>query len=45
MFYNLTAYDSHHIMQKIHMLGEKINVIPNGLEKKYVAFMSGKNLC
>lgn len=33
MFHNLTLYDSHNIMQKICMFEEKINVIPNGLEK------------
>ena len=34
IFHNLRGYDSHLIMQKIGKFDVKIDVIPNGLEKK-----------
>ena len=43
IFHNLRGYDSHFIMQQIGKFTDKINVIPNNMEK-YMAFMIGKNL-
>ena len=43
IFHNLRGYDSHFIMQEIGNFGEKIQVIPNNMEK-YMAFFLGKYL-
>ena len=43
IFHNLRGYDSHLIFREFHKFDEKIDVIPNGLEK-YMAFFLNKNL-
>ena len=40
IFHNLRGYDSHHIMQHMSKYTNKINVIPNNMEK-YLAFSIG----
>ena len=43
VFYNLTNYDSHLIMQELIKFDLKINVVPNGLEK-YMSFRINNKL-
>ena len=43
MFYNLTNYDSHLIMQELIKFDLKVNVVPNGLEK-YMSFRINNKL-
>ena len=43
VFYNLTNYDSHLIMQELIKFDLKINVAPNGLEK-YMSFRINNKL-
>ena len=43
ILHNLIGYDSHLIFYKLRKFNEKIDVIPNGLEK-YMAFVLNKNL-
>ena len=38
IFYNLKGYDSHLIILEIGKLDVKVNVLPNGLEKKCMPF-------
>ena len=44
IFHNLRGYDGHLIMQEINKSDVKLNVIPNGLEKKNMAFAVNNNL-
>ena len=41
IFHNLRRYHSHLIMQEVDKFSEKINVIPNDMEK-YIRFILGK---
>ena len=43
VFYNLTNYDSHLIMQELIKFDLKINAVPNGLEK-YMSFRINNKL-
>ena len=38
IFYNLKGYDSHLIILEIGKFDVKVNVLPNGLEKKCMPF-------
>ena len=43
IFHKLMGYGSHHIMQEIGKFDQKINFVPNGMEK-CMAYILGENL-